>query len=376
MKLKQARYFLIAMFIMVVTIVSGCGAKPNNDTTNESNSNDSGSQKQLKFGMVIKDPSAPYEQAFIHAAQDKAKELGVIIDIKDGQADSLKIMNLMDTYIDQKVDGFIMAGAVDLKAIVPGIQKLNAAGIPIMALDTSPEGGKVDLFLSFDIEDSSRKAAKLFVQGIKNRNGGNVPDGVVIEIMGSVQDMFAQACTKGFRSVIDQYPQLKVAQGDGKWNNVDANARTSDLLTRYGQKVLGIYVHTPDIMAPGVVSAIEAAGLNPKDYGICGICIGPEGMDLIEKGKILAVVEQPAYDSAALAVQYLYDECNGKPIPKIGDTVMADGEIWSPAEVIKNPWVDEGAYMKLKGPIVPNEVRPDDPRLWENKLKDLWTKNN
>jgi len=78
-------------------------------------------QKQLNFGMVIKEPGAPFVQAFVKGAEGKAQELGVKVDIKDGQADSMKIMEIMDTFITQKVDGFIMAGAVDLKAIVPGI---------------------------------------------------------------------------------------------------------------------------------------------------------------------------------------------------------------------------------------------------------------
>lgn len=365
MRKKWAACLMIVLLI-ITTLLTGCG--DNTEKTGKA-------EKQLYFGMVIKEPGAPFIQAFIHGAQDKAKELGVKIDIKDGQADSMKIQELMDNYINQNVDGFIMAGAVDLRAIVPGVKRLNEAGIPIVALDTSPEGGKVDYFLSFDIEESTKRATEIFVQGIKDRNGGKVPEGVVIEITGALQDMFTTECSKGFRSVISKYPQLKIVQGEGKWNNVDANERTSDLLTRYGDKVLGIYVHTPDIMGPGVVSAIEAAGLDPKDYGICGICMGPEGLDLIKKGKVLAIVEQPAYDSAQLAVQYLYDICMGNPTPKIGDTVTEEGALWSPAEVVENPWADEGAYVKLRGPIVPTEVDPDDSRLWENKLKHLWQTN-
>ncbi|MEW6663062.1 MAG: sugar ABC transporter substrate-binding protein [Bacillota bacterium] len=182
------------------------------------------------------------------------------------------------------------------------------------------------------------------------------------------------ACTKGFHSVVDQYPQLTVVQGDGKWNNVDSHERTSDLLTRHGKEVLGIYVHTPDIMGPGVVTAIEAAGLDPKNYGITGICMGPEGLDLIEQGKILAIVGQPALESAELAVQYLYNMNKGLPVPKIGDTVTQEGALWSPAKVVKNPWAEEGAFMILQGPLVPVEVGPDDPHLWENKLSNLWKK--
>ncbi|NMA52759.1 MAG: sugar ABC transporter substrate-binding protein [Peptococcaceae bacterium] len=358
----------LVIVLAVAVLVSGCAS---GQSGKESDANGENGE-QMTIGMVVKEPTAPFIQAFIKGAEDKADELGIKVDIKDGQADSLKIMELMDNFIVQQVDGFIMAGAVDLKAIVPGVKRLNEAQIPVMALDTSPEGGKVDLFISFDIEQSSKKAAEAFIQGIKDRNGGTVPEGVVVEITGSLEDMFTHACTRGFRSVVDQYPQLTVVQGEGKWNNDDSNKRTTDLITRYGDEIKGIYVQTPDIMGTGVVSAIEAAGLDPKDYGIAGICMGPEGLQLINEGKILAIVEQPAYDSAALAVQYLYDLKNGKPIPKIGDTVTQENALWSPAQVIENPWADEGAYMVLQGPLVPLEVKADNPLLWENRLSSLW----
>jgi ribose transport system substrate-binding protein len=365
MRSKRVLYLLVAL--ITVGLLAGCA-------TQKAAEKEKQPQKQLNFGMVIKEPGAPFVQAFIKGAEGKATELGAKVDIKDGQADSMKIMEIMDNFITQKVDGFIMAGAVDLKAIVPGIKRLNEAGIPVIALDTSPEGGKVDYFISFDIEQSSKKAAEAFVKGIKDRNGGQVPAGVVIEITGSLEDMFTQACTKGLHAVTDQYPQLKVVQGEGKWNDVDSHERTSDLLTRYGKDVLGVYVHTPDIMGPGAVSAIEAAGLDPKNYGIAGICIGPEGLDLINRGKALAIVEQPAFDSAELAVQYLYDIKTGKPTPKIGDTVTKEGALWSPAKVVKNPWAEEGAFLILQGPLVPIDVKADDQRLWENKLSSLWKK--
>ncbi len=361
MRFKWLKILLVTL--IAVALLAGCAAQK-----------DSQQQKELKFGMVIKEPGAPFIQAFVKGAEGKAQELGVKVDIKDGQADSMKIMELMDTFITQKVDGFIMAGAVDLKAIVPGIKRLNEAGIPVIALDSSPEGGKVDYFISFDIEQSSKKAGEAFIQGIKDRNGGVVPSGVVIEITGALGDMFTQSCSKGLRAVTDQYPQLKVVQGEGNWNDVDSHERTSDLLTRYGKQVLGVYVQTPDIMGPGAVSAIEAAGLNPKDYGICGICIGPEGLELINQGKALAIVEQPAFDSAQMAVQYLYDIKNGNPTPKIGETITKDGALWSPAKVVENPWADEGAFIILQGPLVPTDVKADDQRLWENKLSSLWKK--
>ena len=326
------------------------------------------SEKQITIGMIIKEPSAPYIQAFMKAAEETASSLDVNIMIRDGEADSMKIMEIIDTFLIQGIDAFILGGAVDLRALVPGIIRLNESGVPVAALDTSPEGGVVDFFLSFDLAQSSARAAELFVEGIKSRNHGEIPDGVVLEILGDKADMFSHACTEGFDSVLSKYPQLEIAQGEGKWNNTDSHAVTSDLLTRFGKRVVGIYVQTPDIMGPGVVAAIEAAGLNAEDYGICGICIGPEGIDLIKKGKMLGAVAQPAYDSAALAVRFLVDKLRGNPVPQIGDTLTEDGALWSPAKVIKNPWAEDGAFIVLQGPLVPSEVHPDDPRLWENML--------
>ena len=140
-------------------------------------------EAKLKIGMIIKEPSAPYIQAFVRGATDKGDELGVEILIRDGEADTMKIMEIIDTFISQKIDAFILGGAVDLRALVPGIVRLNEANIPVAAIDTSPEGGKVDFFLSFDLAQSSAKAAKLFIEGIQQRGGGTVPEGVVIEII-------------------------------------------------------------------------------------------------------------------------------------------------------------------------------------------------
>ena len=123
--------------------------------------------------MIVKNPTAPYIQAFINGAEQKAKELGVKVDIKDGQADSLKIMELMDNFIVQKVDGLIMAGAVDLKAIVPGVKRLNEAGIPIIALDTSPEAVRLTclfpLTLKSPVKELRRYLSRASRRGITEK---------------------------------------------------------------------------------------------------------------------------------------------------------------------------------------------------------------
>lgn len=369
---------LLTVLMVSMVLFAACGGNEPADTTDTTDTTTgenlitteaNPTPHKPVIGMVIKFASTEFIQAFVMGAQDTCDELGIELLITDAEADSLKIMNAIDSYMVQGIDGFILAGAEDLKTLVPGIQALNEAGIPVMALDSCPEGGHVDMFLTFDLVDSSRKAAEQMIAGIKEANGGEVPEGKVIEITGALVDMFTTECHKGFQSVIDQYPQLEVIQGEGNWNNTDSYNRASDLLTAHGDDVVGIYVHTPDIMGSGVVAAVENAGLDPADYFISGICIGKEGIELLKQGKLYAVVEQPAMDSAILAVRYLNQMFHNEAIPQIGDTVTEEGALWSPATVIENEYADSGATMILQGPLIPQECDPNDPGLWENRLK-------
>lgn len=327
--------------------------------------------EQMTFGMVIKYPGTPYIEAFIYAAQAAAEERGIRLIVRDGEGDAQTIMNHMDTFVIEDIAGFIMAGAVDQQAIVPGIMMLNDEGIPVVAIDTSPEGGRVDYFITADVAAQSARAAEALVADIAERNGGSVPSGVVIEITGDVRDMYTRTANAGFMSVLSQYPQLQVVSGDGQWNNIDAGERTTDLLTRHGDAVVGIYVQTPDIMGPGVVEAVRSAGLNPRDFSITGTWMGPEGQELIRNGDVLGIVAMPAYAPARMAVELLHSLATGQPVPQEGDTLTEEGALWSPARVIPSPFAD-GLVIEMQAPIVPLEVDVEDQRLWENRLRHLW----
>lgn len=368
---------LLVLLVCLSMVMTACGSQSGGTPAEDEGSAAAaespadagdGAASGKKIGMVVKNTTAEYIQAFIIGATETCDELGIDLQVVDAQADSLKIMDAIDTFIAQGIDGFILAGAEDLKTLVPGIEALNAEGIPVMAVDTCPEGGHVDMFFTFDLVDSSRKAAEQMIEGLKEANGGEVPTGTVIEITGSLVDMFQVECNKGFMSVMEQYPQLTIVQGEGKWNNDDSYNRTSDLLTKHGDDVVAVYVHTPDIMGAGTVAAIESAGRDPKDYYISGICIGLEGIDLLTQGKLYAVVEQPALDSSIMAVRYMNDIFNGKELPDIGSTIEEEGALWSPAQVIDNEFAASGKTMILQGPLIPQECPPADERLWENRI--------
>ena len=371
---KSTLSLLVILILGIALLFTACGDGKQGAAPGDkpgagavSPDNPAAEKKQL-IGMLVKDATAEYIQAFMIGAQNYCDEHNIEIKIIDGGYDTMKFLDGINQYIMQGIDGFIIAAVEDPVAIIPGIEQLNELGIPVMALDGCPSGGRVEMFITFDLADSSRRATEKMIEGIKSAHGGTVPPGVIIEITGALVDMFAQECMKGFRQALEPYPQLTIASGEGKWFNEDAFSRTADLLTRYGDEVLGIYCQTPDIMGSGTVAAVESVGRDPKDYFICGICLGSEGIELVREGKLYSVVEQPALSSAIFAVQFLDDLYNGRPIPKVGDTVEEEGAIWSPAHIIDNEFADEGATMILQGPMVPQDFSVDDPRLWENIL--------
>lgn len=355
---------LLLVAIFAVAAIGCSGAAPAASSSTGTDAAD-----KIHIGMCVQDLGVAYSQAFNIGAQQACDERGWDLTVIDIQGDAIKTLDTIDNFISMGIDGFIFSGCEDKDAITPGIEKLNALNIPIMALDTSPTGGKIDYFITFDLVKASEKAAQAMIDGLKEKNGGEVPTGTVLEVWGAIVDTFAKDCDQGFKNIVNQYPQLTIVEGEGKWENDTAYTVTANMLTKVGDDVVAVYCHTPDCQAAGVISAIENAGKDPKDLFVSGICIGTEGVELIKQGKLYCAVEQPALDSALMAIDLFDKIIQGKTdeLPKEGETLTEEGALWSPAVVAKNDDC-EGLQIIMAGPLCPQEVAPDDPGLYENKI--------
>lgn len=356
--IRKSIMIILAMILICTFNVSAGGA---NETKDDG---------KLTFGMTSRDIAPPFAKAIIYGAMKRAEELDIDLVITNANNDVLKQIEQTADLISMGIDAYLVFSAGDTTAIIPAVEMANEAGIPVAALDSSPEGGKIDYWLMNDNVAGGEKAAAAMVEELKRRNGGQVPEGVIIEILGAIGDSFSDDIGKGFHKIVDNYPQLTMATGEAKWSAQGAFDVTADMITRYGDEVLGVFAYTPDLMGLGVVNAIKNAGYDPREYVNAGVCMGPEGRDLIKSGEFFAIVNQPCMAMGELAVQYLYDKVMGIETPKIGDTIVEEGMLWSPAPVIEN-WHAEGAFVNLYGPLVPMEIDPDDPRMWENQIDEI-----
>lgn len=362
------RLIALLMALMATALVFGCAAPAAPAATTEAAPAAEGADK-IHIGMCVQDLGVSYSQAFAIAAQDECEKRGWDLTVIDIQGDAIKTLDTIDNFIAMGCDGFIFSGCEDKDAVTPGIEKLNALNIPIMALDTSPTGGKIDYFITFDLVAAGEKAANQMIEGLKEKNGGEVPSGTVLEVWGVIIDTFAKDIDEGFKKAMAQYPQLTIVEGEGKWDNDSAYTVTANMLTRVGSDVVAVFCHTPDCQGAGAISAIENAGLNPADLFVSGVCIGTEGIELIKQGKLYCAIEQPSLASGQLAIEMFDLILSGKTdeLPKDGDTITREGEVWSPASVMPNDDC-EGLQIVTQAPMCPQEISPDDPGLYENKL--------
>jgi len=361
---------LLVVNLVIILTVSCTTTQTPSSSSSPSPSPSQTVAKTYRIGVNVRDLSAPFIKALLIGIQKKADELGMQIITVCSNNDPQTDLSNIDNLIAMKVDGFISGSTIDPVAIIPGIKKLNEANIPVIATDNSPTGGKVDFYIAFDIKESSIKCANIMLDELKKRNNGQIPNGVIIEVMGDLlSDSWAGISSRAFHSVMDQYKdKLQIVQGNGNWNNDDAFRVVSDYCTRFKDQIVGVFVHTPDVMGTGAINALEKAGLDPKKIVSTGVCIGPEGLILLKNNEFTSMIEQPIEASGEMAVELMYKILTKQPLPKIGDKIEEKGAIWSPAEVIQNTWGADGLYIKLQGVAVPQEVAPDDPRLWENSL--------
>ncbi len=98
--------------MVVITSFAGCGSKSTPKST---------STKAKKIAVIVKSTDAPYWQTVKKGAEDEAKKDGIdmyFTGAAGGETDVNGQVNLVETAINQKVDGIVLAPS-DSKSLAP-----------------------------------------------------------------------------------------------------------------------------------------------------------------------------------------------------------------------------------------------------------------
>lgn len=221
--------------------------------------------------------------------------------------DAFKQNELIETAIARNAAAIILDNA-GADASVAAVLKAKASGVPSFLIDReiSSRGAAVSQIVS-----NNYQGATLGGESFAEAMGGT---GDYAELVGKESDTNASIRSKGYHSVLDLYPGLKlVSRQSANWDQGQAFNVTQSILQAH-PNVKGIIAGN-DTMALGAVAALESAGR--RDVVVVGFDGSNDARDAILAGRMHATVLQPAFRQAQYAVEladrYLKTGSTGQP---------------------------------------------------------------
>lgn len=264
--------------------------------------------KPPTIAFFVKNVTNPFWKACRVGAEKAAKELGVTLEVvAPTKPDNIEEQTrLVEDWIVKKPDAFVFV-PVDYKALVPSIQKANAAKIPIINYNNAMTGIEKATFIGSDDELFEYEMCKYLFKSM----GGK---GKVVHIDGVPAAITAQNRKKGFERAVKETPGIEVlASQPGQYRRIVAQQVFENLMQRFPE--IDAVVSANDDMAVGVVEILAAAGRGAKTkvVGIDGIT---DAIQAIADGKMFATVDFSGHDQSYLAVHAAVRHLKGEKLPE------------------------------------------------------------
>ena len=304
MKIVKKIYTIAILLIWL--IIAGC-------------ENKTASNSSKKIAVVVSTLNNPWFVFLAETAAAKVKALGYDVKIFDSQNNTSLESDHFDNIIVAGFDA-ILFNPTDADGSVANVLKAKVAGIPVFCMDR--EINSVTAATSQILSDSYSGAVaigKYFTQQLNKK-------GSYVELLGLVGDNNTWARSKGFHSVVDNYPGLKmVAQQSADFDRNKALEVMESILQAHPD-IIGVFCGN-DAMAMGAYQALVSAGKKDK-VKVFGFDGAEDVITSISENKVAATGMQfpkvMAETAAAFADEYIKGKRDfPKKIPVAVELVIA-----------------------------------------------------
>lgn len=296
--------------------LAGCGAATlDGDNAGEAGPVEEKDASELVIGVSISTLNNPFFISLDEGIKELADEQGTQVKSVDAQNDTAKQTNDIDDLIQQNVD-ILLINPVDSSAIAPAVESANAAGIPVITIDRSSDGGEIVTLVASDNVEGGEIAAK-YITEISG------DDAKTIQLEGVPGASAARERGQGFMNVAEETLNLLDSQ-TANFDRAEGLTVMENML-QANPEIQAVFAQN-DEMALGAIEAVESAGLS-GEVQIVGFDGTEDGMKAVEEGTLSATVAQQPKEMGRLAMQAAYDYFAGETIPDY---------IASPLELITN----------------------------------------
>lgn len=265
-----------------------------------------GAAKQpKKIAVIVSTLNNPWFVFLAQTASTEAKKLGYETRIFDSQNNTALEADNFENAIASGYNA-ILFNPTDANGSIVNVAKAKAAGVPVFCMDR--EINSTTQATSQILSDSYSgcvELGKYFVQTMHKK-------GSYAELLGIVSDNNTWSRSKGFHSVVDDFPRLEmVAQQSAEFDR-NKGLEVLESILQAHPDIDAVFCGN-DAMAMGAYQALAAAGKadHVKVFGFDGAA---DAVSYVKNGKVSATVMQFPKVMAQTAVKYADEYFKGRHV--------------------------------------------------------------
>lgn len=249
--------------------------------------------------------ATPFEVSMQRTAVKTAKEMGINLQVLDGQGSSPKQVADLENSITRGAQGFIVSPN-DVNAVSGAVDEIQDANLPVVTLDRSV---------------NSQKKVPHF--GANNYKGGQAiadfvkakfPDGASIVLLtGQPGSSSNIERTKGIRDSLKAGGEKYhiVADQTGNWLRSEGMRIVESVLPSLPKRPQ-VILSANDDMALGAIEALQGQGVKPGDVMVTGFDAVPEALARVRDGWMAVTADQRPGYAVKTAMSQLVDNIRTK----------------------------------------------------------------
>ncbi|MHC4206788.1 MAG: substrate-binding domain-containing protein, partial [Planctomycetota bacterium] len=295
----MARKLLLFITVILVMILSAFGCKQKRPEQ----VGDDVSKGKRKIAVVISTLNNPWFVVLGNTAKERAEQLGYEATIFDSQNDTAKESDHFDNIIAGDYTA-VLFNPTDADGSIANVRKAKEANIPTFCIDR--EINSNDVAVTQILSDNYTGCVEMGQYFVKKMN----KKGKYVELLGILGDNNTWNRSKGFHSVVDNYPELKmVSQQTAEFDRTKAMEVLESIL-QANPEIDAVFCGN-DAMAMGAYQALVAAGKadNVMVFGFDG---AKDVIDSIHDGKIIATGMQFPKRMARMAAEQADEYIKGR----------------------------------------------------------------
>jgi ribose transport system substrate-binding protein len=289
---RIAPRLLLSLFLATTLFLVGCQRKPSGEG-------------KIVIGLAVPSLSHPFFIYLKSNVMDEAEKLGVEVIVADAEDAAAKQMSIVEDFIVRGVDGVLLS-PIGADALVPAVQSLNRAKIPVVSVDREVSEGDVLVHVGADNVEGGRVAARYIIEKLGGR-------GNVIELEGTPGASPAIDRKKGFDEAIAKSNIRIIASQTADFGRARGLSVMENLLQ--ARKDFQAVYAANDEMILGAIEAMEAHGVDAARVVTVGYDAIPDALRYIKEGKLNATIEQFPGQQARKALRFLADNIKHGKVP-------------------------------------------------------------